>query len=103
LIATVRKADGARGRKCADFIEFLAYSGCRKGEAARVEGRQCDFEKGEIAILGDPVTGTKDWENGAKVFSALSTLSDNAARELQPGEHQIYNVLRAGDEVLAAS
>ncbi len=62
LIATVRKADGAWGRKCADFIEFLAYSGCRKGEAARVEGRHCDFEKGEIAILGDPVTGTKNWE-----------------------------------------
>ena len=62
LVATVRKADGAWGRKCADFIEFLAYSGCRKGEAARVEGRHCDSEKGEIAILGDPVTGTKNWE-----------------------------------------
>ena len=62
LVATVRKADGAWGRKCGDFIEFLAYSGCRKGEAARVEGRHCDFEKGEIAILGDPVTGTKNWE-----------------------------------------
>ena len=62
LIATVRKADGAWGRKCAGLIEFLAYSGCRKGEAARVEGRHCDFEKGEIAILGDPVTGTKNWE-----------------------------------------
>jgi len=50
------------GRKCADFIGFLAYSGCRKGEAARVDGRHCDFDKGEIAILGDPVTGTKNWE-----------------------------------------
>jgi integrase len=43
-------------------VEFLAYSGCRKGEAARVNGRDCDFEKGEISVLGDPATGTKNWE-----------------------------------------
>lgn len=62
LVVTIRKADGAWGRKCADLVEFLAYSGCRKGEAARVAGQHCDFEKGEINILGDPVTGTKNWE-----------------------------------------
>lgn len=62
LVATIRKADGAWGRKCADLVEFLAFSGCRKGEAARVEGQHCDFEKGEITIQGDPVTGTKNWE-----------------------------------------
>jgi len=32
-----------------------------------------------------------DLENEAKVFSALSTLPDNAVRELQPGELQKYN------------
>jgi integrase len=62
LVATIRKADGAWGKKCADLVEFLAYSGCRKGDATRVHGRDCDFEKGEITILGDPVTGTKNWE-----------------------------------------
>ena len=31
-----------------------------------------------------------DLENEAKVFSALSTLPDNAVRELQPGELQQY-------------
>lgn len=62
LVETIRKADGAWGRKCADLVEFLAFSGCRKGEAARVEGRHCDFDKGEITIHGDPVTGTKNWE-----------------------------------------
>ena len=39
-------------------------------------------------------------ENEAKVFSALSTLPDNAVRELQPGELQKYNVIRVGDEIL---
>jgi hypothetical protein len=41
-----------------------------------------------------------DLENEAKVFSALSTLPDNAVRELQPGELQKHNVIRIGDEIL---
>lgn len=41
-----------------------------------------------------------DLENEAKVFSALSTLPDNAVRELQPGELQKYNVIRVADEIL---
>jgi integrase len=62
LVETIRNADGGYGERCADLVEFLAYSGCRKGEAARVNGRDCDFEKGELTILGDPATGTKNWE-----------------------------------------
>jgi hypothetical protein len=41
-----------------------------------------------------------DPENEARVFSALSTLPDNAVRELKPGELQQYNVIRVADEVL---
>jgi hypothetical protein len=41
-----------------------------------------------------------DVENEAKVFSALSTLPDNAVRELQPGELQQHNVIRIGDEII---
>lgn len=41
-----------------------------------------------------------DRENEAKVFSALSTLPDNAVRELQPGELQQYNVIRVADEIV---
>ncbi|PYK57469.1 MAG: hypothetical protein DME21_17240 [Verrucomicrobia bacterium] len=62
MIDCIRKTDGAWGKKCADFVEFLAYSGCRKGEAARIRGRDCDFEKGEITIMSDPSTRTKNWE-----------------------------------------
>ncbi len=62
LVGAIRKNDGGWNHRCADMVEFLAYSGCRKGEAARVSGRDCDFEKGEIAVLGDPATGTKNWE-----------------------------------------
>jgi hypothetical protein len=42
----------------------------------------------------------RDAENEAKVFAALSTLPDNAVRELEPGELQRYNVIRVADEVL---
>lgn len=41
-----------------------------------------------------------DAENEAKIFDALSTLPDNAVRELKPGELQQYNVVRVGDEIL---
>ena len=41
-----------------------------------------------------------DAENEAKVYSALSTLPDNAVRELQPGELQKYSVIRVGDEFM---
>lgn len=41
-----------------------------------------------------------DMENEAKIFSALSTLPDNAVRELQPGELQKYTVIRVGDEIV---
>lgn len=62
LVTQIRNADGGYGCRCGDLVEFLAYSGCRKSEAARVLGQHCDFQKGEITILGDPVTGTKNWE-----------------------------------------
>jgi integrase len=62
LVTTIRNGDGGWAERCADLVEFLAYGGCRIGEAARVEGHHCNFEKGEITVLGDPATGTKNWE-----------------------------------------
>lgn len=41
-----------------------------------------------------------DLANEAKVYSGLSTLPDNAVRELQPGELRQYGVIRVGDEIL---
>jgi hypothetical protein len=41
-----------------------------------------------------------DLENEAKVYAALSTLPDNAVRELLPGDLQQYNIVRVGDEIL---
>ena len=50
--------------------------------------------------MGVDLIVADDAENEAKVFSALATLPDKAARELQPGELQLYNVIRVADEIL---
>jgi hypothetical protein len=39
-------------------------------------------------------------ENEARIFSALSTLPDNAVKELKPGELQAYEVIRVADEIV---
>ena len=41
-----------------------------------------------------------DRENEARVFDALTTLPDNAVRELQPGELEQHTVIRVADEIL---
>jgi hypothetical protein len=58
--------------------------------AANYNRRTMDVD---LVVATDP-------ENEAKVFSALSTLPDNAVRELQPGELQKYLVIRVGDEIV---
>ncbi len=47
----------------------------------------------DLLVADDP-------DNEAKVYSALSTLPDNAVRELQPGDLRRYNVIRVADEIL---
>ena len=58
----VEHAGGGVSRHCADFSRGLAFTGIRKGEAAHLEWRDLDFEKGEIVVRGDPETATKNWE-----------------------------------------
>ena len=41
-----------------------------------------------------------DRDNESRVFAALSTLPDNAVRELHPGELQQHNVIRVADEIV---
>jgi hypothetical protein len=41
-----------------------------------------------------------DPENERRVLDALCTLPDRAAREIEPGELQRYNVIRVADEIV---
>ena len=57
-IAAVNKRFSA---DCADLVRFLAFGGFRKSEAALITWADCDFDKQEIVVRGDPETGTKNW------------------------------------------
>jgi integrase len=61
LVETIEKGRGWCSHDCADLVRFLAFGGFRKGEAAQITWADCDLEKSEIVVRGDPVTGTKNW------------------------------------------
>lgn len=61
IVDAVEDAGAWCSRDCADFVRGLAFTGCRKGEAAQIEWRDVDFKASEIIIRGDPETGTKNW------------------------------------------
>ena len=61
LVDAIDKSDGGWNHRCAALVQFLAFGGFRKGEAANITWADCDFEKKEIIVRGDPVTGTKNW------------------------------------------
>jgi len=82
LVASVRNAGSGFSKPCGDLIEFFAYSGARKSEAARVFGSDCDLVNGRISIKGDPETGTKNWEvRNIPMISDMRRLLDRIRAE----------------------
>src|SRR5437660_1354942 len=61
LVEAVERAGAWCSRDCADLLSGLAFSGCRKSEAAEIEWRDLDLAAGEIVVRGDAETGTKNW------------------------------------------
>lgn len=59
-VAALRAGRGRFSKNCADMVELLAYTGMRLGESKWVEWRHCDFERGEILVLGAPEDGPKN-------------------------------------------
>ena len=49
----MRNGHGRFSRDCADFVEGLAYSGMRKGEANALEWWDLDFGASEIVVRGE--------------------------------------------------
>ena len=63
LVEEIRRVPFGPGLASADLVEFLAYTGLRvKSEAAHVTWADCDFERGEVVVRGNPGTGTKNSE-----------------------------------------
>jgi hypothetical protein len=59
--------------------------------------RAADYNRGTMDV---DLMVAADAENEARVFAALSTLPDNAVRELEQGELQKHNVIRVADEIV---
>ncbi|MFZ4696138.1 MAG: tyrosine-type recombinase/integrase [Verrucomicrobiia bacterium] len=52
---------GHKAGESADFVEFLAYSGCRKEEGVQMLWRDVDWERGTLRVTGGKL-GTKNHE-----------------------------------------
>ena len=50
ILQTVETSGAGRAKHCADFIRFLAFSGCRLNEARLVRWQDVNFEKDEIRV-----------------------------------------------------
>jgi integrase len=62
LVNVIAGAGAWCSRDCSDYVQVLAFTGMRKGEAAHIEWKDIDLRSGEIIVRGDPETGTKNWE-----------------------------------------
>ena len=61
IVESIERVNRRFSRDCANLVRFLTYGGFRKSEAANITWADCDFEKKEIVVRGDPKTGTKNW------------------------------------------
>ena len=61
LVEKIEQVNRRFSKDCSILVRFLAYGGFRKSEAANITWADCDFEKKEITVRGDPETGTKNW------------------------------------------
>jgi integrase len=50
IVANLRDSGAATSQGCGDLVEFLAYTGCRINEAARVKWTDVDKQRGRIWI-----------------------------------------------------
>ena len=62
FVREIELGGSGKSQPCADLVRFLAYSGCRKGEAANVLWEDVNFENGTFLVCGDPELRTKNGE-----------------------------------------
>lgn len=71
---------------CADFLPGLAFTGCRKGEAAEMRWRDLDFAAGEIVVRGHPRPARK-----------IATPAKSVDNENVGNSYEIINLLKGGN------
>jgi integrase len=93
LITAIRNGGGRFSKACADFVELLAYTGLRTGEAKWLRWSHCHFDKGELVVVGDPKNDTKNGD-----FRHVPMIP--AARELLERMHKDHPPRAKTDKVL---
>lgn len=96
FVAAIHNGGGRFSKACAEFVELLAYTGLRKGEAKWLRWSHCNFGKGEIVVVGDPKNDTK---NGDFRHVPMTP----AARELLERMHKEHPPRATTDKVLLVS
>lgn len=59
IVKEIENSGSGFAKPSAELVQFLAYGGFRKSEAANITWADCDFKRGKIILRGDPVTGLK--------------------------------------------
>jgi integrase len=94
FVAELGNGGGRDSRNCADLVCFLSFGGFRISESANITWADCDFEKKEIVVRGDPETGTKNWSiRRVPMIPAMLELLQRLRAE-RPDEPEGNSVMR---------
>lgn len=89
LLGELRNGHRSTG-EAADFVEFLAYSGCRQQEASTVQWCDVNFDLETLLITGGEI-GTKNHEaRTIPLFQPLARLLAAIRERKSPGEGLIF-------------
>jgi len=94
LLAEMEGAGGRDSRNCADFVRFLAYSGCRLSEARQVRWMDIDWETGTVAVRNGKqrLTSSADPTRHVPIVEDLGRLLERLKQEPHAPEDAICKV-----------
>jgi len=97
FLAEMENGGGGKSRECAEMVRCLAYGGFRISEARNITWGDCNFDKGEIVVRGEPATGTKNWT--IRRVPMISNLRDflETAQAARSGESPETPILRVSE------
>ncbi|MDB6035036.1 MAG: Site-specific tyrosine recombinase XerC [Verrucomicrobiales bacterium] len=83
ILKHVATSGAGQQKDCANFVKFLAYSGCRLSEARQVKWSDVDFEKGKINVQNAKVRRTSGANRNRNVpmIKEMRELLETMAKE----------------------
>ena len=105
LIAAMRDAEGTfgsqgKGSGAADFVELLAYSGCRQAEASALRWGAANLGEGILTING---TKSESSERTIPMTVALRELLDRLKADRQPQPSDLISLIKDAKKSLATT